>query len=48
MQNFVTLALLTRIHMYNKGMHDLLFHTKDFNIIWHSDSVMRSNEQDIQ
>ena len=28
-------------------MHDLLFHTKDFDIIWHNDSIMGSDEQDI-
>ena len=28
-------------------MRGLLFHTKDFGIIWHNDSIMGSDEQDI-
>ena len=34
-------------YTFNKRMRDLLFHTKDFNIIWHNDSIMGSDEQDI-
>ena len=33
MRNSIIQALLTRIHLANKGMHDLQFHINDFSII---------------
>ena len=48
----VILALLTHDYTFNKGMRDLLgdlrFHTKDFSVIWHNDSIMGSKQQEIQ
>ena len=35
-------------YMFNKVMCDLPFHTKDFSIIWHNDSLLGSDQQNIR